>query len=68
MSKVHTKVEDKNILDIVSKEGNGDGEIDLNGDAYKYLSTDVSRTGWKMISFILSNLQKNYNRIAWVTR
>lgn len=52
MSKVHTKVEDKNILDIVSKEGNGDGEIDLNGDTYKYLSTDVARTGWKMISFI----------------
>ena len=52
MSKVHTKVEEKNILDIISKEGDTNGEIDLNGHTYKYLSTDISRTGWKMISFI----------------
>ncbi|MGL4773808.1 MAG: methyl-accepting chemotaxis protein [Clostridium sp.] len=59
MNTVHSKVTEKELLDIVNKNGEVSSEIKKNGKDYLIKGVDIERTNWKMVSLITKDEHKN---------
>lgn len=59
MSQVYSKSKNEDILNIISKSGETEGEITLDNLKYYYKSSDVPRTDWRMISLISTTEHKD---------
>lgn len=67
MSKVYSKTEHPDLLQIAAETGESIGEIKINGGEYKYKACDIPRTDWRMVSLIsMHENDKVLGRSKWM--